>query len=52
MIAVRGCERHELLKYLAPGQAPQKQNYTAAYYSQTIPPMTEPIKYFLWSIYD
>ena len=25
MIAVRGCEKHELLKYLALGQAPQKQ---------------------------
>ena len=45
MIAVRGCQRHELLKYLAQalGQALSKQNYTAAYYSQIIPP----IKYFL-----
>ena len=44
MIAVRGCQTFEIS---GPGQVPTKQNYTAAYYSQTIPPMTEPIKYFL-----
>ena len=53
LIAVRGCEKHELLKYLGTGQAQQKQNYTAAqYYSQTTPPMTGPSKDFLCSIYN